>query len=59
MANGEGALTDSGLYGGDVYDEELGLTAAGDGASGSSMCGCSGESSGRLMIPACAARKSP
>jgi hypothetical protein len=37
MANGEGALTEFGLYKGDVYDEELGLTAAGDGASGSSI----------------------
>jgi hypothetical protein len=33
---GDGALNDCGLYIGEVYDEELGLTAAGVGGSGRS-----------------------
>jgi hypothetical protein len=56
---GEGISADSGLYMGDVYDEEFGLRAAGVGGAGSSAFDWLGESSGRLKIPACAAGKFP
>jgi hypothetical protein len=59
MTRGEGTLSDSGLYIGEVYEEEFGLTAAGVGSCGRSTLELLRESSGRLRIPACAARKSP
>jgi hypothetical protein len=58
-ASGDGANWDSGLYMGDVYVDEPGLSAAGVGGKGKSSMDEPNESSARLMIPACAAFKSP
>jgi hypothetical protein len=54
-ASGDGANWDSGLYMGDVYVDEPGLSAAGVGGKGKSSMDEPNESSARLMIPACAA----
>lgn len=58
-ANGDGARWDSGLYIGEVYVDEPGLTAAGVGGKGRSSMDEPKESSARRTMPACAALRSP